>query len=182
MTEVDGSNSASAILRLGRERLLASSLVVIAAILLSTDSRAATLEGQVVAIADGDTLTVLDSTKHQFKVRLSGIDAPEKRQPFGQASKQNLAALVFRQEVIVYWAKIDRYGRIVGRVVVEGRDANLAQVAAGLAWHYKAHEREQSPSDRSSYSAAEMAARARRLGLWSDGAPVAPWDFRHARR
>ena len=137
------------------------------------------LQGQVVAIADGDTLTVLDSTHTQHKIRLSGIDAPEKAQPFGDRSKQSLAALTFRQQVTIEWDKRDRYGRIVGKVITpNGTDANLEQIKAGMAWHYKQYEREQPAGERVIYSAAEEAARKARIGLWQDAQPVPPWEFR----
>lgn len=164
-----------------RERL--SALLLSALVWLApAGASAVQLEGEVVGLADGDTVTVLDATKTQYKVRLSGIDAPEKNQPFGNRSKQHLADLVFRKHVVVEWSKQDRYGRIVGKVLVGGRDACLAQVVAGLAWHYKTYQREQAPEDQVLYAAAEDAARAKRVGIWQDPAPIAPWDFRHARR
>lgn len=138
-----------------------------------------TLQGKVVGISDGDTITVLDSSKTQHKVRLAGIDAPEKSQPFGERSKQHLSEMVFAKTVTVAWNKTDRYGRTVGKVVVNGQDANLSQIQTGLAWHYKQYEKEQSAADRSSYAQAEIDARARRSGLWHDAMPVPPWDFRH---
>lgn len=138
-----------------------------------------TLEGKVVGISDGDTITVLNSAKTQHKIRLAGIDAPEKAQAFGVRSKQHLSDLVFGKSVSVDWNKTDKYGRTIGKVVVNGQDANLSQVQAGLAWHYKQYEKEQSAPDRSSYAQAEIDAKARRLGLWHDAIPVPPWDFRH---
>ena len=157
---------------------------VVAGMLLvsSSNSMADTLTGEVVGIADGDTLTLLDATKTQHKIRLAGIDAPEKRQPFGDRSKQSLAAMVFRKQVTVDWTKHDRYGRIIGKVLVGGEDACLAQVRAGLAWHYKAYEREQSHADRDRYAQAEVEARRGRRGLWRDPSPTPPWEFRHPRR
>lgn len=140
---------------------------------------AKTIEGRVVAVADGDTLTVLDSNNEQFKIRLAGIDAPEKSQPFGARSKENLSNLVFSKPVTVQWEKTDKYGRTIGKVFVAGRDANLLQIRAGLAWHYKAYEKEQSPSDRADYAQAESNARTLRTGLWLDANPIPPWDFRH---
>jgi hypothetical protein len=94
-------------------------------------------------------------------------------EPFGTVSRQHLASLVFGQDVTVEWHKRDRYGRLVGRVVVDGRDANLAQSEAGLAWHYVAYAGEQAPADRQAYSQAEQAARARAAGIWRDHEPVA---------
>ncbi len=102
--------------------------------------------------------------------------------PFGIRSRQQLADLVFRQQVVVEWSKRDRYGRIVGKVFVGDRDACFEQVTAGLAWHYKAYQREQSPKDQAAYAAAEDAARKKRTGLWQDPTPIAPWDHRQRRR
>lgn len=138
-----------------------------------------TLQGKVVGISDGDTISVLDSTKTQHKIRLAGIDAPEKAQAFGERSKQHLSELVFGKTVTVDWNKTDRYGRTIGKVVVNGQDANLSQVQAGLAWHYKQYEKEQSASDRSSYAQTEVNAKARKVGLWRDAVATPPWDFRH---
>lgn len=146
---------------------------------LALSARAETLTGFVVGIADGDTITVLDARRQQHKIRLAGIDAPEKGQPFGDRSKQNLAAMVFNKSVNVEWDKQDRYGRTVGKVMVNGVDANLEQVKAGQAWWYEQYRREQSPEDQRRYANAEQDARVRRVGLWRDSLPVAPWDFRH---
>ena len=92
---------------------------------------AATIEGRVVA--DGDTITVLDDNKVQHKIRLAGIDAPEKKQPFGQRSKQSLSDLVFDKAVTVETNKRDKYRREVGKVLVGGVDANLEQVKRDMA-------------------------------------------------
>lgn len=157
--------------------LLAVSLIVTAVL-----GQAAIIEGRVVGVADGDTLTVLDSANTPHKIRLAGIDAPEKKQAFGARSKQSLSDLVFDRQVIVQSDKRDRYGREVGTVLVNGKDANLEQVTRGFAWHYKAYEREQSTNDRKLYDFAEQQARAGRRGLWADVDPVPPWDFRHSKR
>lgn len=117
------------------------------------------LAGRVVGVTDGDTITVLDSSNRQHKIRLAGIDAPERGQAFGQRSTQLLSELVFSKQVIIETEKLDRYGRIVGRVLSGERDVNLALVAAGLAWHYKQYQHEQSASDRLLYAAAEQEAR-----------------------
>ncbi|HEY1399391.1 thermonuclease family protein [Roseateles sp.] len=149
--------------------------------LLGTAS-AATLRGEVVGLADGDTLTVLDNEHHQHRVRLVGIDAPEKRQAFGERSRQHLSELVFRQEVVVDWKKRDRYGRILGVVRVRSVDVGQAQLRAGLAWHYKAYAREQAAGQRTLYSAEEVDARRARRGLWSEAAPTPPWEFRRSKK
>ncbi|WP_291103033.1 thermonuclease family protein [Hydrogenophaga sp.] len=142
-------------------------------------SHADVIGGQVVGVTDGDTITLLDSYQRQHKIRLSGIDAPERKQAFGQRSRELLASLVFSKHVEVESDKKDRYGRTVGKVVFEGSDINLAMVAAGLAWHYKAYEEEQSLPDRILYAKSENEARSERRGLWVDPEPEAPWDWRH---
>lgn len=91
--------------------------------------------GRVVGVTDGDTITILDADNTQHKVRLTGIDAPERRQAFGNMAKQHLASLIFGKTVTVEWFKHDRYKRILGKVLVDGRDANLEQIRAGFAWH-----------------------------------------------
>ncbi len=143
---------------------------------------AAVIQGRVVAVADGDTVTVLDGRKRQHKIRLTGIDAPERLQPFGKASHQQLAGLVFGREVRAHCPKKDRYGRALCRLEVDGRDVNLAQIAAGMAWHYKAYGRDQGLFNFTGYALVELEARYRRRGLWSDPRPVAPWAFRRAKR
>ena len=99
--------------------------------------QADTLLGKVINVADGDTITVLDDTHTQHKIRLTGIDAPEKRQAFGNVSKQSLVEQVAGQSVAVEWVKVDKYGRKVGKVLLAGLDCNLVQIKRGLAWHYK---------------------------------------------
>jgi endonuclease YncB( thermonuclease family) len=159
------------------------------ALLLVTGTAAAdVLSGRVVGVADGDTITVLDADMRQHKIRVSGIDAPEKKQPFGQVSKDNLSRLVFNKEVDVHWDKLDRYKRIVGKVLVVSPncagvclktfDAGLSQVSAGLAWWYRKYASEQHIEDRPKYEQAEFGAQSRRQGLWIDRAPIAPWDWR----
>lgn len=156
-------------------------LVIGAAILLFFNCGfAATLSGTVVRVADGDTITVLDSAKMQHKIRLQGIDAPERKQAFGTASRKHLALLVAGKTVRVEWQKRDRYQRIVGKVWRGSIDAGLEQIRAGMAWHYKKYEREQSPEDRAAYAAAEAVARSQRLGLWVEKA-TAPWEWRTIR-
>lgn len=157
----------------------AASLLLAFALTLS--AQADYLTGRVVAIADGDTLTVLDAQHTQHRIRLAGIDAPEKRQPWGEQSKANLARLTFDQVVTVEWEKQDRYQRIIGKVLAPGAvDTGLAQIDAGLAWHYKKYQREQSPADREAYAAAEDQARGGRIGLWRDPDAIPPWTWRHS--
>lgn len=150
-------------------------------------AHADTLLGRVVGVADGDTITVLDADRQQHKIRLQGIDAPEKAQPFGEKSKQNLARMVFGKDVRVEWEKRDKYKRIVGKVWVQPAscptcpmtlDAGHAQITVGLAWWYRKYAGEQSPQDRGAYDFSEQEARARRAGQWADPDPVPPWEWR----
>lgn len=127
-------------------------------------------------------MVVLDAQHHSYDVRLAGIDAPEKAQPFGQRSKEHLSDSVFGKQVKVVGNKTDKYGRTVGKIMVNGFDANLEQVRSGFAWHYKEYAREQSAEDRTTYAAAEVAARAKRIGLWYDSVPTPPWEWRHGNK
>ena len=145
-------------------------------------AQAETLSGRVVRVTDGDTIVVLDASKVQHKIRLTGIDAPERGQAFGTKSKEHLSDLVAGKSVVVDYSKYDRYQRILGKVLLNGEDVNLEQVKAGLAWHYKKYQGEQSPSDRVKYSDAELEARRHKLGLWHDPSPVPPWEYRQAKR
>jgi len=143
---------------------------------------ASTLQGKVVHIADGDTITVLDANNTQHKIRLQGIDAPEKAQAFGQRSKQSLHQLVHSKPVIVAYQKKDKYGRTVGKVVFNGLDVCLEQIKLGMAWHYKQYESEQSKEDRETYAQAELATRAHALGLWKDKNATPPWEYRRQQK
>jgi endonuclease YncB( thermonuclease family) len=146
----------------------------------SRSSPLATFSGRVVRIEDGDTISVLDDANRNYKIRLQGIDAPEGGQAFGDRSRQNLADEVFGKQVSVEWSKRDQYGRIVGKVLVDGRDVCLEQIRAGLAWHYKYYQNEQSAEDRKMYADAEEEARTEKRGLWVDGDPTPPWEFRRS--
>ena len=150
------------------------------ALVLTLNLRAEILLGKVVNIADGDTITVLDNKKIQHKVRLSGIDAPEKNQAFGGASKKSLSELLADQEVTVRWDKEDKYNRKLGKVMLGDLDCNLEQLRRGMAWHYKKYQNEQPPADRQGYASAEELARTKKIGVWSDSEPIPPWEFRKA--
>lgn len=153
--------------------------VSLALLLASAALYAETLTGKVIKIADGDTITILDRDNQQYRVRVAGIDAPERKQPYYEASKQNLASLAFGRIATVEWKKHDKYRRIVGHVRVGGEDVGLAQVRAGLAWWYRDFARDQTPGDRKLYEAAEIDARGSHLGLWRDPAPLEPKRARH---
>jgi len=142
-------------------------------------SHAATLTGQVVKVADGDTVTVLAQNGTRYRVRFLGIDAPEKNQAFGQDSRQNLDRLVYRKQVTVDYNGNDRYGRIVGKVLLDGKNINLEQIKSGSAWFYRHYAKDVA---RKAYEAAEDAAKSAKLGLWKDASPTPPWDFRASER
>jgi micrococcal nuclease len=139
---------------------------------------AETFAGQVVTIFDGDTVEVLVDQRPR-RVRLEGIDAPEKAQAFGARAKQRLADLVGGQVVTVESEKTDKYGRTVGKLTLNGQDVNLAMIADGLAWWYRKYASEQPQVDRMLYEAAEARAKAERRGLWRDPDPMPPWEWRH---
>jgi micrococcal nuclease len=136
------------------------------------------LTGRVVRVVDGDTVILLDGEKTQHRIRLAGIDAPESGQEFGTRAKQHLLALVGGDQVTVAWHKRDKYGRIVGKLIRDGADLNLAMVRAGFAWWYRKYAQEQVPMDQARYEQAEVKAKAENVGLWTDKAPLAPWDWR----
>ena len=151
---------------------------VLALISINCGLSAGTIQGKVVAVADGDTITVLDAKNTQHKIRLQGIDAPEKAQAFGQKSKQSLIRLVHSKQAIIEFQKKDKYGRTVGKVVLNDLDVCLEQIKLGMAWHYKQYESEQPKEDRETYAQAELSARSQAIGLWKDKQPSPPWEFR----
>jgi len=130
------------------------------------------LVGKVVAVADGDTITLLTKENKQYKIRLNDIDAPEKKQAFGNKSKENLSNYVFGKNVRVEYKKSDRYKRILGTIYLNDLDINLQQVKDGFAWHYKQY------SKKKHYAEAEDLAQKDKKGLWAEKNPQAPWEFR----
>jgi len=136
----------------------------------------AEIAGKVVAVADGDTLTVLRD-REQVKVRLTEIDAPEKAQAFGNKSKQSLSDLCFGKTATLNDKGKDKYGRTLARVTCDGIDANTEQVRRGMAWAYTRY----APKDLPLYGVQAEAQREKR-GLWADPEPVAPWEWRAAKR
>ena len=142
-------------------------------------SGAVAFDGRVVGISDGDTVTVLDANKRQHKIRLSGIDAPESGQAFGNRSKQALSDCAFGKAATITGDKTDRYGRTIAKLTVGGIDCNLKQIERGMAWHYKKYELEQPPGERKAYAAAEAAARDAKVGLWADPHAMPPWEWRN---
>jgi len=149
--------------------------IFIALTLLPLAGLAETITGRVVAVADGDTLTVL-SDRTQIKVRLTEIDAPEKKQPFGNRSKQSLSDLCFNKTATVESSGKDRYRRVLGLVTCDGVNANAEQIRRGMAWVFDRYV-----TDKSLYALQDEAKAAKR-GLWRDVAPVPPWEWRLQKR
>lgn len=131
-----------------------------------------TIYGKVIGISDGDTLSMLDGYNQQHKIRLSDIDAPEKAQDFGKASKKNLSNLCFGKNAKAIIKSQDRYNRDIATVYCDGVEANYAQVKTGHAWFYDNY------SNNLKYKYAELYARANNLNLWSIKNVVAPWEYR----
>ncbi|TRZ93892.1 MAG: nuclease [Rhodocyclaceae bacterium] len=162
-------------------------LFVLGLLLQAGPTVADTVAGRVSGVSDGSTVAVVDKAKVQHKVRLAAIDAPEAMQRFGKESKQHLSDLILGKEVTVEWHQRDRFGRIVGKVTLrtppcptcpKTLDAGLAQLEAGLAWWDRESRRQQSLEDQGYYEYAEFDAKARRIGLWQDAAPLPPWEWR----
>jgi endonuclease YncB( thermonuclease family) len=138
----------------------------------------ADISGRVVAVGDGDSITVVDAARREHRVRFFAIDAPELNQAFGKQSKQHLSDLVYGKTVTIEVHGRDRYERAVGKVTLDGLDINLEQIRSGFAWHYRQFENQQSGPDRVAYRDAETAAREASRGLWADPDPTPPWKFR----
>ena len=130
----------------------------------------------VVGVADGDTLTVLCKGNEKMKIRLSEIDAPEKRQPFGSRSKLSLSSMCLQKKAKIKPQTKDRYGRIVARVICDGVDANEEQIKRGMAWVYDKYLK-----DQSLYSI-QNKARASKKGLWADNKAIKPWEYRRGNK
>ena len=141
-------------------------------ILLLSVPAAADIMGRVVRVYDGDTLEVIDSSDTPIRIRLQGIDAPEKGQAFSNISRKALSELVYGKTVRVVNEGVDQYQRVLGQVYVSDLWINREMVRKGMAWHYKYFSKD----PRLSHS--EIYARYSGLGLWADPEPTAPWIFR----
>ncbi|EDR7034373.1 thermonuclease family protein [Salmonella enterica subsp. enterica] len=134
---------------------------------------AAQIQGKVIRVLDGDTIEVLQE-QQPVRVRLLNIDAPEKKQPFGRWSTNQLKAILAGQSVTVSYTQTDRYGRILGRVITaNGTEANRQQVLKGAAWVYDRYNTD------NSLPALQREAQTQKRGLWADNQPVPPWEWRH---
>jgi endonuclease YncB( thermonuclease family) len=134
------------------------------------------LEGCVVGVHDGDTITLLMAGNQQLKIRLAQIDAPETDQAFGQRSKQSLSNMVFNKTIQVKKETVDKYGRTVGTLLVNELDVNCEQIKRGMAWVYRKYLHDQSLLQ------VEDEARQAKVGLWAEPNPIPPWEYRHGKK
>lgn len=142
----------------------------------------ATVRMQVTRFIDGDSFVATSRDGQSVPVRISGIDAPEKGQPGSRAASKALRRLVADRWLVLRVIKRDRYGRLVGRLMLNDRDIGLILVRKGLAWHFKRYEHEQARAVRGQYQEAQLAARENGLGVWTDPAPTPPWEWRRQNR
>jgi endonuclease YncB( thermonuclease family) len=154
-------------------RTIFLSIFVIFPLLLS----AQLLKGKAVKITDGDTFTLLVDGHEQVRIRIDGIDAPEKGQAFGNRAKEYLSGMIWGEELTVRVMKTDKYGRSIGKVSTPSVvDVGLEMIKAGYAWQYRDYNKEKP------YEDAEILARRNRNGLWQDKNPIRPQDFRKTRK
>jgi len=144
---------------------------------------------KVQRVVDGDTVHVVDKNGNRFKVRLTGIDAPEQNQAYGLASKDQLKKIIFNRWVFLESKPrkgmpytLDRYKRVLAKIILNGNDINLMQIANGYAWHFKRYQKQQTPSDRMAYDQAEKNAKRNQLGLWDEKKPIEPWKWRKMKK
>lgn len=150
--------------------------IILLFLLLSSCLNALELKGKVIAVSDGDTIKLLTQDKVTHKIRLLDIDAPEKKQAFGNKSKDNLAKYIAGENVTVKYKEMDRYSRILGTIYLNNMDVNLQQIKDGYAWVYKQY------SSNQIYYKEEDEARRLKKGLWIENNPLAPWEYRKKRK
>jgi endonuclease YncB( thermonuclease family) len=154
------------------KKIIRVSALALLALVFVLNVSAKTIKGKVVSVYDGDTFTLLDDAKKEHKVRLNGIDCPEMNQDYGETARKFTHLKILLKFVTVEYSDKDKYGRILGDVVVDS--VNLAEelIKNGLAWHYKKYNNSQRLDSLENY------ARKERINIWSVDNPVAPWDFR----
>jgi micrococcal nuclease len=131
---------------------------------------------KVIGLSDGDTVDILVNNM-PVRLRLDGIDAPEKGMPYNKKAKQFLASQIFGKQVTIKNLGLDKYKRTIAKIYLNNKDINLLMLEKGWAWHYKKHNSE------TSYSQAELRAKAAKIGLWADpSTPIAPWEVRKLHR
>ncbi len=150
--------------------------IVFYILLFCTYANSLELVGKVIKVSDGDTVTILTEDKVSHKIRLNDIDAPEKKQPFGNKSRDNLASYIAGEIITVKYKSKDKYGRILGTIYFENLDINLQQIKNGYAWVYKQYSKNQT------YYQEEQKAKDLKKGLWIAKEPLAPWEYRKKRK
>ncbi len=145
-------------------------------LLLTTILVAETITGKVISVTDGDTIKILDEKNKVYKIRLNDIDAPEKKQAFGNKSKENLSKYIAGENVRVEYYKLDRYKRILGTVYFKDKDINKQQIIDGYAWVYKKY------SKNNEYINQERISKNHKRGLWKDEKPIEPWEYRKMKK
>jgi endonuclease YncB( thermonuclease family) len=133
------------------------------------------MSGRVIRVSDGDTIALLNADKAQIRVRLYGIDAPEKKQLYGEASRKYLADMVAGKDIEVKVHNIDRYGRSVGHIIIQNLDVNRAMIEAGYSWVYRQYCK---IPECVKWLLLEEEAKADKRGLWQEPDPVPPWEWR----
>lgn len=147
-------------------------IVPLFVILFSGSLYSAGIQGKVIRVLDGDTIEVLQDNK-PVRVRLSNIDAPEKKQAYGSWSTNQLKGLVAGKTVTVTYTQTDSYGRVLGLVETQYINVNRSQVISGAAWVYERYNTDKV------LPALQREAQAQKRGLWADSHPVSPWEWRH---
>ena len=150
--------------------------IIFLLIVLSLPIQSKTLKGKIVRVSDGDTIVLLDSTNTQHRIRLDGIDCPEKGQPFGRKATDFAKELTLGKTIVVEWEKKDRYNRILGVVYADNINVNKELLKNGLAWHYKHFNNDQELAD------LEQQAKDKKLNIWSEKNPIEPYKWRKGER
>ncbi|HWT01832.1 MAG TPA: thermonuclease family protein [Pyrinomonadaceae bacterium] len=143
-------------------------------------ARASVLQGRVVSVHDGRTVTV-ENTGRLIKVALKAAEAPERDQPYGEAARQHLASLVLDRQVSIEYTGLDPAAVLIGRILCDDRDVGLQMIRDGVAWFDRGYETNLGASVSRLYAESERAARDERRGLWQDAKPTPPWEWRRAR-
>lgn len=140
---------------------------------LGIEAQNNSIKGKVIAITDGDTFKLITKDSTLYRIRVANIDCPERKQPFSKKAKEFTSQAIYGDIVIVKYDKKDRYGRIIGWVKYDDNlDLSEELLKNGLAWHFIKYSKDES------LQALENQARAKRIGLWVDPKPIAPWDWR----
>lgn len=152
------------------------SLFLLIVLIVSCNPATDKIVGEVVRVADGDTFTVRTITDQQIKIRLYGIDAPERGQDFSNKSRQLLNDLCYGKEVTIEDKGTDQYGRTLGIAYIGDLNINEEMVKNGLAWYYNYS------IDNSRLESLEKEAQEKKLNVWSMKNPISPYEYRKSKR